>query len=108
MPTTLKNYPVANIGVTATTVYNPTTAGIQSTVIGLTLANTTALAITASATLTSGATTVYIIKDTSIPAGNSLSILGDGKFIVEANDIVQVRSSSATSVDALLSVVEVV
>jgi hypothetical protein len=51
---------------------------------------------------------VYIIKNTNIPSGNSLSILGDGKFIVEQNDVVQVVSSVASSVDVLLSVVEVV
>jgi hypothetical protein len=108
MTTALKNHLTANVGTTATTVYNPTTSGIQSTVIGLTLANTTTSPITASVTVTSGATTVYIIKNTSIPSGNSLSILGDGKFIVEQNDVVQVVSSAASSVDVLLSVVEVV
>jgi hypothetical protein len=108
MATALKNYLTASVGTTATTVYNPTTAGIQSTVIGLTLANTVTSPITASVTVTSGATTVYIIKNTSIPSGNSLSILGDGKFVVEQNDVVQVVSSAATSVDVLISVVEVV
>jgi hypothetical protein len=108
MTTALKNHLTANVGTTATTVYNPTTSGIQSTVIGLTLANTTTSPITVSVTVTSGATTVYIIKNTSIPSGNSLSILGDGKFIVEQNDVVQVISSAASSVDVLLSVVEVV
>ena len=108
MATALKNYPTASVGTTATTVYNPTTAGIQATVIGLTLANTSTSSITASVTVTSGATTVYIIKNTSIPSGNSLSILGDGKFVVEQNDVVQVVSSAASSVDVLLSVVEVV
>jgi len=108
MATALKSYPTANVGVTATTVYNPTAAGIQVTVIGLTLANTTTSSVTASVTLASGATTVYLIKNTSIPAGNSLSILGEGKFVVEQNDVVQVVSSAATSVDVLVSVVEVV
>jgi hypothetical protein len=108
MTTTLKNYLTANVGTSATSVYNPTTAGIQATAVGMTLANTTTSSVTASVTLTSGATTVYIIKNTTIPAGNSLSILGDGKFIVEQNDVVQVISSASSSVDVLLSVVEVV
>ena len=108
MTTTLKNYLTSNVGASATTVYNPTTAGIQATVVGMTLANTTTSSVTASVTLTSGATTVYIIKNTTIPAGNSLSILGDGKFIVEQNDVVQVISSASSSVDVLLSVVEIV
>jgi uncharacterized protein (DUF697 family) len=96
------------VGTSATSVYNPTTAGIQATAVGMTLANTTTSSVTASVTLTSGATTVYIIKNTTIPAGNSLSILGDGKFIVEQNDDVKVISSASSSVDVLLSVVEVV
>jgi hypothetical protein len=108
MATSLKNYLTNGVGITATTVYNPTTAGIQSTVIGLTLANTTTSSVNASVTITSGATTVFIIKNTAVPSGNSLSILGDGKFIVEQNDVVQVISSAASSVDVVLSVVEVV
>jgi hypothetical protein len=108
MATTLKNYLTAAVGTSLTSVYNPTTSGIQSTVIGLTLANTTTATVTASVAITSGATTVYIIKNTRIPEGNSLSILGDGKFIVEQNDSVQVISSAASSIDVVLSVVEVV
>jgi hypothetical protein len=108
MATTLKSYPTANVGVTATTVYNPTTSGIQSTVIGMTLANTTTSPVTASVTVTSGATTIYIIKNVTLPVGNALSVLGDGKFIVEQNDVVQIQSSAASSVDVLVSVVEVV
>jgi hypothetical protein len=77
-------------------------------VIGLTLANTVTSSITASVTVTSGATTVYIIKNTIIPVGNALSALGDGKIVVEQNDVVQVVSSVASSLDVLLSVVEVV
>jgi hypothetical protein len=108
MATNLKNYLTPNVGISATPVYNPTATGIQSTVIGLTLANTTTAPISVSVTVTSGVTTVYIIKNTVIPSGNSLSALGDGKFIVEQNDIVQVVSSTASSVDVMLSVVEVV
>ena len=108
MATTLKNYLTANVGTAASTVYSPTTAGIQATVIGLTLANTTTSPVNASVTITSGATTVFIVKNTAVPAGNSLSVLGDGKFIVEQNDVVQVISSAANSIDVVLSTVEVV
>lgn len=108
MATTLKNYLTPNVGVTQTSVYNPTAAGVQSTVIGMTLANTTTSSVQASVLLISGGTTVYIVKGTTIPAGNSLNMLGDSKFIVEQNDDMQVISSAASSIDVLLSVVEVV
>jgi hypothetical protein len=106
--TSLKNYIASNIGTTATTVYNPTASGIQSTVIGLSIANITTSTITVSVTLTSGATTVYIIKDTTIPSGNALSILKDSKIIVEVDDNIKVQSSLASSCDVTLSVVEIV
>jgi hypothetical protein len=108
MTTTLKSYLTANVGLTATTVYNPTSAGIQSTVIGMTLANTTTSSVTANVTLTSGATTVYLIKNVVLPSGNTLSVLGDGKFIVNEDDLVRVQSSAASSVDVIVSTVEVV
>lgn len=108
MTTTLKSYLTANVGLTATTVYNPTSAGIQSTVIGMTLANTTSSSVTANVTLTSGSTTVYLIKNVVLPSGNTLSVLGDGKFIVNEDDLVRVQSSAASSVDVIVSTVEVV
>lgn len=108
MATTLKNYLSSGVGTTATTVYNPTTANIQSTVIGLVLANTTASPITASVTLNSGATTVFVIRNVTIPTGNALDIIGGSKLIVEQNDIIQVVSSAASSVDVTVSAVEVV
>lgn len=107
MATALKNYIASNIGTSATTVYNPTATGIQSTVIGLLLANTTTSSVTASVTLNSGATTVYIIRNVTLPAGNTLDIIGGGKLIVEQNDVIQVVSSAASSVDVTVSTVEV-
>lgn len=107
MPTALKNFITQNVGTSPTTVYNPTTASIQSTVIGLILANTTTVPITASVTLTSGATTVYVIRNVSLPVGNSLDIIGGSKLIMEQNDTIQVVSSAATSIDVTVSAVEV-
>lgn len=108
MATTLKNYITANVGTSPLTVYNPTTAGIQSTLIGLVLANTTTSAVTASVTLTSASTTVYIIKNVTLPSGNSLDIIGGSKIIIEQNDSLQVTSSTASSIDVTVSTVEVI
>jgi len=49
-----------------------------------------------------------LIKNVTLPSGNTLSVLGDGKFIIEQNDIIQVQSSAASSIDVLISAVEVV
>lgn len=108
MATTLKNYLTANVGVTSTTVYNPTTAGIQSTVIGFLLTNTTAANVTTSITLISGATTVYLVKNLNLVTSNTFDLLGGSKLILEQNDELKVISSAASSIDVTLSVVEVV
>lgn len=108
MATALKNYLTANVGTTPSTVYNPTTSGIQSTIIGMLLVNTSNSAVTTSVTLQSGATTVYLLKNLSLSTNNAFDMLGGSKIILEQNDVLQVVSSAANSVDVTVSVVEVV
>tara|TARA_R110000822_G_scaffold137983_2_gene275473 strand:- start:362 stop:580 length:219 start_codon:yes stop_codon:yes gene_type:complete len=69
--------------------------------IGCNLANRTASSITVDVQ----AAGVYIIKDAPIPAGSALSVL-DGKIILETTDTVIVTSSTASSCDVLVSVLE--
>lgn len=92
---------------TLTTVYNPVTAGVQSTLIGCLLANTTVSTVTASVTLVnSGATiTTNIVKNVVIPTGTSLDIMNAAKIVVPANYSVKVVSSGTT--DVTVSAVEV-
>lgn len=92
---------------TLTTVYNPTTSGVQATLLGCLLANTTTSAVTASVTLVnSGATvTTNIVKNVTIPTGTSLDIMNAAKIVVPANYSVKVISSGAT--DVTVSAVEV-
>jgi hypothetical protein len=88
-----------------TTVYNPTTVGVQCTLIGCLIANTTSTAVTATVTLTSGATTVNIVKNVLIPFGTSLDIMNAAKIIVERNDVLAVSATGA--VDVTVSAIEV-
>jgi hypothetical protein len=74
----------------------------------MTVANTTTGTVTASVTLTSGGTTVFLVKNASVPAGGSLvPVGGDQKVVVEAGDVIQVQSSAATSLDVIVSVLEI-
>ena len=100
MAQVFKNYTQASIGTTPTTVYTVPGA-TTSIVIGLNLANRTTNTITASAQLGS----VYIIKDAPIPGGGALSVL-EGKIIAEAADTIVVTSNTASSTDAIVSVLE--
>jgi len=92
---------------TITTVYNPTTSGVQATLIGCLLANTGTSTATASVTLVnSGATvTTNIVKNVSIPVGTALDIMNAAKIVVPQNYTVQVVSNVTT--DVTVSAVEV-
>ena len=100
MAQVFKNYTQASIGTSPATVYTVPSA-TTSIVIGLNLANRTTNTITASAQLGS----VYIIKDAPIPGGGALSVL-EGKIIAEAADTIVVTSNTASSTDAIVSVLE--
>lgn len=108
MSTNFRNYLTAGIGTSTTTVYNPTTAGIQSTVIGLILSNISSAPVTATVTLTKDGTTVSIIKNATIAVGNALDVAGSGsRIVVSQSDILSVSSSAASSIDVTVSAVEV-
>jgi len=119
MPSSFKRYFKQGVGTANTTIYNPTTDGMQSTIIGLSLCNTTNNTIQASATFSqgansasAGANTVYLVKNVVIPAGSSLVVVGgDQKLVMTANssssDHLEISSNTASSVDAMLSVLEV-
>ena len=100
MAQTFKNYTAASIGSTPTTVYTVASA-TTSILIGVNLANRTASQITVSAQLG----TTYIVKDAPIPSGCALSVL-EGKIIAEAADTIVVTSDTASSCDAIVSVLE--
>lgn len=107
MANTFKNFPVANVGVTATTIYTAP-ALTTSTIIGMTVANLTASAVTASVTLVSGATTVYLVKNATVPVGGALvPVGGDQKVVLEPADYIQVQCSVATGVDVIISALEI-
>jgi len=100
MANTFKNYTSASIGTSATTVYTVPSA-TTAVVIGLNVANRTAGTVYVDAQLGS----TYIVKAAPIPTGSALSVL-DGKIIAEATDTIVVTSDTASSIDAIVSVLE--
>lgn len=104
MANTFKNYASASV-TTQTTVYTAP-ASTQSTIIGMTVANTASSLATISVQVTMGATTVYLIKNAPIPVGGALvPVGGDQKVVLEAADAIKVTSDQ--TVDVLLSVLEI-
>lgn len=98
-----------DVGTTPATIGSYTVgASTQTTIIGLTCANTITTAITVDVTLNDGTNDTYLVKAATVPAGASLVIVGgDQKVVLQTGDSVKVTSSDATSCDVVMSVLEI-
>jgi len=98
-----------SIGTSATAIDGYTVgASTQTTVIGLTLANRTASQVLVDVTLNDGANDTYMVKDAPIPAGSSLVVVGgDQKVVLGTGDSIKITSDTASSVDAIMSILEI-
>lgn len=107
MANTFKNVFSKNVGTAAATVYTGPSA-TQTTIIGMTVANTTASNINVDVYITSSAVDYYIVKGAMVPVGGSLvPIGGDQKVVIETGDVLKVVSSASSSADVTLSVLEI-
>lgn len=107
MANTFKNSFSKSVGTSAATVYT-TPSATQTTLIGLSVANTTTSPITCDAYVTSSAVDYYLIKGATVPVGGSLVIVGgDQKVVLEAADALKVVASAASSADVVCSLLEI-
>jgi hypothetical protein len=98
-----------NIGATATQIGAYTVPSATTTIaIGLTCTNTTGSAITANVYLANATANTYIVANAPISSGASLiPIGGDQKIVMITGDKMYVQSSAATSIDVILSIMEI-
>jgi len=100
MPNVLTNYTSASVGTSPATLYT-VPASTTGTIVGLQIANTSASQIAVDVQVAG----VYVVKGAPIPAKSALSVL-DGKLVVKTTETVVITSDTATSADAILSVLE--
>lgn len=107
MANTFKNFFSKSVGTSAATIYT-CPAATQTTVIGLTVANTTAANITTDVYITSSGVDYYLVKGATVPVGGGLvPVGGDQKVVLETGDLLKVVCSVATSADVTLSLLEI-
>ena len=51
--------------------------------------------------------TVFITKDTPIPATSSLELMAGNKIVLQATDVLKIDSDVAAKIDATLSIMEI-
>lgn len=98
------------VGTSATTVGTYTVPASTTTiVVGLSVTNVTASSIAANVIiLDNAAQTTRLVVNAPIAAGSSLVVGGgDQKIVLITGDQLQVQSSAATSVDAVMSIMEI-
>lgn len=111
MANTFYNKFSSGIGTSLTNVGGYSVPADSSTtvvVVGLSVANTTGTTVNVEVTLYDGSTDYYIIKDAPVNAGSSLVVVGgDQKIVLEAGHSIRVNSSASSSVDAVMSIMEI-
>ena len=102
-----KSKVTANIGISGSpsTITPAVSSGSTATLIGLSLANTTALNITVSAKLVKAdASAAFLVKDATVLPGGAIVIVGgDQKVVLEAGDTITAYASGSNSADAIVS-----
>lgn len=99
-----------NIGTSPTAInsYSPG-SGVVSTVIGLSVSNVDAAnTILVSVDHYDGANPTHLIKNVPLPVGSTLVVVGgEQKLVLLEGDSVRVSSNVASSVDAIMSLLEI-
>jgi len=107
MANTFTSYLNKNVGTSPAAVVT-VAASTQTTIIGLSFANTTTAPITADAYITRSAVNYYLIKGATVPVGSSLVVVGgDQKTVMITGDVLNVVTSAASSADVVTSVLNI-
>jgi len=100
MANAFKSYQSTSVTTEATILTGP--SATETTVIGLSIANTSSSTATVDVKLN----TAYMVKAAPIPVGGSLVVVGgDQKVVVEATDTIKVTSD--VTVDVITSTLEI-
>lgn len=97
---------VNQIGITPTTIFQ-TGPGVRATVIGLSLTNLIEQFVYVDVILNDGVNDGYYLKNCILPSKTSLRVISTGeKLVMSPSQILKVKSSADTSVDAIVSYAE--
>lgn len=106
MANIFKSYTDADIGTSTADVYT-VPASTVAVIIGCNLSNKTGDQVNASLIINkSVGDDVYLIRNIPIPNGSAFEFNAGNKIILETGDKIQVVSDTASSIDAIISVLE--
>ena len=111
MANTFKSVTSGSIGTTLVTVYT-CPASTTAIVLGAAMANTATNPIGGSIKLakngsSAGQDDVFVVKAAPVPAGSSIEVMSGNKVVMEESDVLQFQSDTASSLDSIVSVLEI-
>ena len=96
----------ASVGVTTENIY-VTPSNATTTIIGITLCNTSGSGINVGVGITrSSSDDVSILKNVPIPQGSTLEFMQGNKLTIEGTDTLTVNSDTNSSLDVALTILE--
>jgi len=104
MAQNFRRYTANNVGTSAVSVL---ASNSYDTVIGISVANTTASSIAVDVYINDGSNDIYLVKGAPIPSGSALQVIdGGARFVLQNNDTLYVQSDTASSADVWVSAVD--
>ena len=104
-----KRYIERNIGTSAVDIPDGSNFDSNDTIIGINLANITTNTINVDVYIQNSSNNYYLVKNAPIPSGSALQVMdGGAKVVVQNGDRLYIKSDTATSLDAWVSVVDAI
>ena len=87
---------------------NVVTCGGSATIVLLSVlvSNTTGASAQVDVFLVTGGDDVHLIRNAPVPAGSSLELISGSKVIMESNDVLRIRTDTASTLDVAVSYLE--
>ena len=110
MANTFKNASLSNVNHAAYATLYTCPTSTTTVILGLAITNKNSQAVTVKVQMTDasdGNGTRQLLNDVSIPGNTTLEVLSGQKYILEASDILKIQSGTASSLDAVLGLMQI-
>lgn len=81
-------------------------AGETAIIIGLDMCNLLGSGVQASVRIQKGANEFHVVFNAPVPPGSTLQAITGQKIVLEPDDVLQVKSNTADSLDVISSIIE--
>jgi len=109
MANTFKNASLVSVNHAALATLYTCPSATTAIILGLALTNKTDNSVTVSVQLTdsSASITPLLLNEVVVPANTTLEVFAGQKYVLEAADILKVQAGTATSIDAVLGLMQI-